>query len=88
MEMCIKQVQYNNQHCQDKAFWYEKQCQDQDLNLLHRQMIGGANQYMKGDVTFMDTYIRFGQLFNDYNAGTCSVKHKAYLTIESMIAMH
>ena len=51
-------------------------------------MIGGANHYMKGDVTFMDTYIRFRQLLNDYNAGTGSVKHEAYLTIKSMIAMH
>ncbi len=86
--MCIKQMQFNDQLCQDTAFLYEKQCQDQDINRLHRQMIGGGNQYMKGDVTFMDTNIRFRQLLNDYNAETGLVKHKAYLTIESISAMH
>jgi hypothetical protein len=51
-------------------------------------MIGGTNQYLKGDVTFMDTNIIFGQLLNDYNAGTGLVVHKAYLEIKFIIAIH
>ncbi len=87
-EMCIDQVQYNDQLCQDTAFWYDKLCQDQDINLLHRRMIGGGNPYMKRDVTFMETYIRFGQLLRDYDARSGLFERKADPPIESIIAMH
>ncbi len=51
-------------------------------------MIGEAHQYMKGDVTFIETYIRFVQLVDDYNARNGLFKRKADLPIESIIAMH
>ena len=87
-KMCIDHVQYNEQLCLDPAFWYDKLCQDHDINRLHRQMIGGANRYMKGDVTFMETYIKFGQLIRDFHAGSGLFKQKTYPPIESIIAMH
>jgi hypothetical protein len=43
---------------------------------------------MKGDVTFMETYIGFGQLIRDFNAGSALFEQKAYPPIESIIAMH
>ncbi len=86
-EMCIDQVQYNDRLCQDPAFWFDKL--DHDINRLHRQMIGGANQYMKGDVTFMETYIRFRQLIRDFDTGSGLFKQKTYPPKESRIlAMH
>ncbi len=39
--------------CQGPVFWNDQNVPDLDINQLHKQMVGGAYQYTKGDVTFM-----------------------------------
>ena len=45
---------------QDPTFWYEQHIMDLDINRLHNEMIGYAQKYMRGDVSRMETYIKYG----------------------------
>ncbi len=40
--------------CEDPVFWNDQNVHDLDINRLHKQIVGGAHQYMKGDVIIME----------------------------------
>ena len=71
---------------QDPGFWYDQHIFDLDINRLHSEMIGYVQKYIRGDVSRMETYIKFGGLTNDFHArkGIFSRKTPSTSSIEAM----
>jgi hypothetical protein len=73
--------------CQDAALWYEQHVQDLDINRLHNEMIGNYQKYMWGDVTYMETYIKYRTVIDNFN--TCSGSFLRKISSQGSIeAMH
>ncbi len=50
----------------DPEFWYQQHILDSDAHHLNNHMIDMARQYMRGDATRMETYIKLGSLVYEY----------------------
>jgi hypothetical protein len=71
---------------QDPGFWLEQHQFDLDINRLKCLSIMQIKQYMRGDATRMDTYIKLGQLDREFNSETGMFYRKwpAHHEVEAM----